>query len=240
MRIAIVSDIHGNVTAFEAVLADLFRVSPDLVLHGGDLVHGGSDSAGIVDRIRDLGWTGVMGNTDELQARPESLTEFAASVPPNYKPMFDRIEEIAAFERARLGEERIDWLSTLPLVHQTDAFALVHATGTSCWRSPLPEASDDDIDAAYRPLNRATVVYGHVHRSFIRNLPGLTVINTGSVSQSHDGDTRASYLLLDDGVPSIRRVDYDVAREIQAIEASGMPHSEWITRMLRIARPQAY
>ena len=77
MRIAIVSDIHGNRSAFEAVLADLRQTAPDLILHGGDLSHGGSSPAEIVDRIRDLGWQGVMGNTDEMLFSPESLTEFA-------------------------------------------------------------------------------------------------------------------------------------------------------------------
>jgi len=64
MRIAVVSDIHGNLTALEAVLADLEQTSPDLALHGGDLADGGSSPIEVVDRIRDLGWQGVMGNTD--------------------------------------------------------------------------------------------------------------------------------------------------------------------------------
>jgi protein phosphatase len=63
MRIAIVSDIHGNRTAFEAVLADLRQTSPDLILHGGDLADAGASPVEIVDRIRDLGWQGVVGNT---------------------------------------------------------------------------------------------------------------------------------------------------------------------------------
>ncbi|HLW76625.1 MAG TPA: metallophosphoesterase family protein, partial [Bryobacteraceae bacterium] len=233
-------DIHGNVTAFEAVLADLFRQSPDLVFHGGDMGFGGSDSAAIIDRIRDLGWAGVVGNTDEVMYRPESLTEYSASVPPNYRPIFDAIGEIADFERAALSERHLEWLRALPMTQLTDEFSLVHATPAHCWKSPYPEASDEDIDKAYRGLDRRLVIYGHVHRSFTRELPGLTVVNTGSVGQSHDGDTRASYLLLDDGVPAIRRVEYDVEREIKAIEARGMPHLEWVTRMLRIARPQAY
>lgn len=62
MRIAIVSDIHGNLTALEAVLADLRQTSPDLILHGGDLADSGSSPVEIVDRIRDLGWQGVVGN----------------------------------------------------------------------------------------------------------------------------------------------------------------------------------
>jgi predicted phosphodiesterase len=82
MRIAIVSDIHGNRTAFEAVLADLQQTAPDLVLHGGDLAGPGTRPVDVIDQIRDLGWAGVAGNTDELLFRPESLTEFAAQSSP--------------------------------------------------------------------------------------------------------------------------------------------------------------
>ena len=98
---AIVSDIHGNLTAFEAVLADLSRMAPDVILHGGDLADSGSSPAEIVDRIRELGWPGVAGNTDELLFAPETLTQFAAQSPPAYQPMFAVIEEMAAVTRER-------------------------------------------------------------------------------------------------------------------------------------------
>ncbi len=81
MRIAIVSDIHGNRTAFEAVLADLRQTSPDLILHGGDLADSGSSPVEIVDRMRYLGWPGVLGHTDELFFRPQSLEEFVQQSP---------------------------------------------------------------------------------------------------------------------------------------------------------------
>ena len=87
MRMAIVSDIHGNRTAFEAVLADLRETSPDLILHGGDLPQGGSSPAEIVDQIRDLGWTGVAGNTDELLWMPEKLTELRHSIASDAVPL---------------------------------------------------------------------------------------------------------------------------------------------------------
>src|SRR6202140_3241210 len=114
MRIAIVSDIHGNRTAFEAVLADLRQTSPDLILHGGDLADGGSSPVEIVDRIRDLGWQGVLGNTDEMLVRPESLTQFA-SQSPSLQTLWATIEEMAAVTREALGEERLAWLRSLPL-----------------------------------------------------------------------------------------------------------------------------
>jgi Calcineurin-like phosphoesterase superfamily domain len=84
MRVAIVSDIHGNLTAFDAVLEDIRQASPDLVLHGGDLADGGSSPKEIVDCIRDLGWRGVMGNTDEMLVQPDALEDFASqsSAPP--------------------------------------------------------------------------------------------------------------------------------------------------------------
>src|SRR5437660_6508583 len=113
MRIAIVSDIHGNRTAFEAVLADLRQTSPDLILHGGDLADGGASPVEIVDRIRDLGWQGVVGNTDEMLFDPESLAEFAKQS-PKLKPMFDVIEEMAVATREALGVERLAWLRSLP------------------------------------------------------------------------------------------------------------------------------
>src|SRR5207248_4554953 len=98
MRIAIVSDIHGNRTAFEAVLADLRETSPDLILHGGDLADGGSSPVEIVDRIRDLGWQGVVGNTDEMLFRPEALAEFADQS-PSLQHLFTLVAEMAAATR---------------------------------------------------------------------------------------------------------------------------------------------
>ena len=125
MRIAIVSDIHGNRTAFEAVLADLRQTSPDLVLHGGDLADGGASPVEIVDRIRDLGWQGVVGNTDEMLFRPESLEEFASqsSAP---RSLWAAVREMVAATREALGEERIAWLRELPLRRIHGPIALVH------------------------------------------------------------------------------------------------------------------
>ena len=76
MRIAIVSDIHGNLTALRAVLGDLRMTAPDVVVHGGDLADSGSAPAETVDLIRELGWPGVFGNTDEMLFAPDKLVEF--------------------------------------------------------------------------------------------------------------------------------------------------------------------
>jgi putative phosphoesterase len=239
MRIAILSDIHGNLTAFEAVLADIRLASPDLVLHGGDLADSGSSPVDIIDHIRTLGWQGVMGNTDEMLVQPESLEDFASQ--SSAEPaIWEAIRKIASATRAVLGEERLSWLSRLPSVHKQDTFALVHATPQSCWRAPSPEATDAELETTYAQLDRPIVVYGHTHRPSIRNMPNTIklLINTGSVGLPYDGDPRASYLLLEGTTPSIRRVEYDVDKELRALASCGLPGANWTAKMLRTSSPQ--
>lgn len=237
MRIAIVSDIHGNRTALEAVLADLKQTLPDLILHGGDLVDSGSSPVEVLDRVRDLGWQGVVGNTDEMLTMPETLEEFASqSKAP--AAMWNAIREIASATRAALGEERLAWLRALPKVQALDGVALVHASPEDRWRAPSPESDDAEFETVYGPVGKKIVVYGHIHRGFVRRLSTMTVVNSGSVSLSYDGDRRASYLLLDEGEPEIRRMEYDVEREIRALAKCGLPHSDWIARTIESGRPQ--
>ncbi len=239
MHIAIVSDIHGNLTAFEAVLSDLRQAAPDLVIHAGDLADGGSSPAEIVDRIRDLGWPGVLGNGDEMLSRPESLEDFGreSSAPP---ALWDVVRQMAVATRAQLGAERLSWLGKLPLVISQPAFTVVHASPHTCWKAPPANASDAELEQVYGSLGQPIVVFGHTHLPAVRRMNGTVqiLINTGSVGLSYDGDPRASYVVLDGTTPSIRRVAYDVGREVKALEASGLPHADWVARMLRSAAPQ--
>jgi putative phosphoesterase len=212
VRVAVVSDIHGNLTAFEAVLADLRDTAPDLVLHGGDLADSGSGPCEIVDRIRDLQWPGVCGNTDEMLFSP--------------RPVMPQVDAMAEWTREQLGEARLAWLAALPRQHFEEQFALVHATPGNLWRIAVD-------DSEFAELNRPLAVYGHTHRPFVRE----SVANSGSVGLPYDGDARASYLLIDDSVPAIRRVKYDVEREVRRLLECGVPHAEWMVRMLRSAAP---
>jgi putative phosphoesterase len=238
MRIAILSDIHGNLTALDAVSADLRDAAPDLVIHAGDLADGGSSPVEVVDRIRAMGWPGVMGNGDEMLSRPDSLEEFAhrSSAPP---ALWAVVREMAGFTREALGEVRLSWLGQLPIALVRAGLAVVHASPQTCWKAPPANAPDSDLDRAYGALGQPLVVFGHTHLPSIRRLTGTVklLINCGSVGLPHDGDPRASYLLLDDGTPQIRRVAYDVEKEIQKLASCGLPSAEWVALMLRTAAP---
>jgi putative phosphoesterase len=231
MRVAILSDIHGNRRAFDAVLGDLRLVSPDMIVHGGDLSAGGMCPAEIIDQIRQLGWPGVRGNTDEMLCNPQRLADYAAAE-PKLAPILSRVAETIPPTQAILGAERLRWLESLPAVHRHECFTLVHASPEDLWRAPAPSAGDDELQKTYASLAAQVVVYGHIHCSYIRKLQSMTVANTGSVSQSYDGDRRASYLVLDGENLTIRRVEYDVEAEAKELSLCGLPHVGWLSRIL--------
>jgi putative phosphoesterase len=233
MRVAIVSDLHGNLTAFDAVLDDIQRRAPDLVLHGGDLALMGAQPAEVIDRVRELGWPGVVGNTDEVLWRPEEQRR-QEEIAPKLGAVFSLIfQQYAPVTRELLGEERVAWLRELPAQQRLEDLVLVHAAPDDLWRAPLPDAEDDELSAVYEPLNAATAVYGHIHRPYTRTLTGLTVSNSGSVGMPWDGDPRACYLLLDDGRPRSVRVEYDVEREAALLLGSGYPDAPRLADMRR-------
>jgi predicted phosphodiesterase len=236
MRVALVSDIHGNLTALEAVIADLRRRAPDLVLHGGDLALMGPRPAEVIDRIRDLGWPGVVGNTDELLWRPDEHARQLERAPRLASLLELIFDAYAPDTRDRLGQARLSWLRGLSAEHSGGELTVVHAQPGDLWRAPMPDASDDELSRIYRPLGSPRVAYGHIHRPFARTVDGLTVANSGSAGLPFDGDPRAAYLLLDDGVPTTIRVEYDIDREVRALHAAGHPDAERLAETRRTGR----
>ena len=219
MRIAIVSDVHGNLAALEAVIADLEEQRPELVVHGGDLAWNGPRPVECVDRVRELGWPGVKGNMDEALAT-------------------HRHDPRIGWTTERIGGERLDWLLGQPLEwRDEDRVALVHAVPGDLWRAVKAEADDSELRSVYGPLGARLAVYCHIHRPYVRDLGDLTVANSGSVGLPFDGDPRASYLLITDGRPENRRVEYDVERAVREAEEVGHPSAAGLARAWRSGTP---
>jgi putative phosphoesterase len=232
MRIAVVSDIHGNLTALEAVLADLRTIAPDVVVHGGDLCSG-SRSADVIDRIRDLGWPGVYGNTDEMLWVDGKADQYLANV--GLHRMREIVAQQIAFTLADLGPDRLAWLCELPLRWTDQELAVVHSRPDDAWSITPADAPDEEMSRTYGPLASPCVVYGHIHRPFVRQLPGFVLGNSGCLSLSYDGDPRASYVLVDQGAIQIRRVEYDIEREARELVITGFPYAAWMAEILRKA-----
>lgn len=235
MRIAIISDVHGNLTALDAVLADLRRQKPDLIFHGGDIPYGGCNPCEVIDCIAQQGWQGVLGNTDEILWTDAARPGLEAAA-PKLKPLFRVLFEIAApATRKQIGEKRLTWLQQLPVELRHENLVLTHAGPGNIWRAPMDTADDAELESTYKVLNASIVVYCHIHRPFIRKIGAgkMTVCNSGSVGSPYDGDLRSSYLLIDNGKPAIRRVEYDVEKEAGRLLASNYPFKEWIAEMRR-------
>jgi predicted phosphodiesterase len=216
VRIAILSDIHGNVPALEAVIDDIARHSPDETWCGGDLGWGGPWAAECIARVRSEGWPTIKGNTDVwITGDIQGVVSEEDRAP---------LQEIAAAHE--VSQDDVRWLIELPLGHSgPGSVLLVHGTPHSPFDAPLPDASPSEFEP-YE--NAATlVVYAHVHRAFLRRLAdGTLVCNTGSVGMPMDGDT-ASYALIDRQGPDLtvrhRRVEYDRKRAIARAREVGGP-----------------
>jgi diadenosine tetraphosphatase ApaH/serine/threonine PP2A family protein phosphatase len=215
------------------VVGDIERRAPDRVVHGGDLALAGVQPAEVVDRIRELGWPGVVGNVDDLLWNPQRLAvqlERAPKLEPLLRLLF---ETYAPATRELLGKERIEWLRELPPEHHEGGIRVLHASPGDLWRAPMPDAADDELLATYGPGDEEIVVYGHIHLPYVRRVDSLTVANTGSVGNPFDGDPRAAYLEIEDGEAETIRVPYDVEREVSTVLESGYPDAARIAEMRR-------
>jgi putative phosphoesterase len=235
VRLAVVSDIHANLTALEAVIRDLKLAAPDLIVHGGDLVGSGARPGEVVDRVRALGWPGVQGNAEEMLWNPKRVEEYFRT--PSLQHWRKVVDRTIAATIDAIGDQRLDWLRSLPGQWATQNVTILHAGANDLWRSPAANATDDELITAYGSFGTPRVVYGHIHCPYVRRLASFTVANSGSVSLPYDGDARAAYLLIDDKQITIRRVEYDIEREVNALFETRCPDAAWLAEMLRKGRP---
>ena len=237
MRFAVISDVHGNLTGLEAVIADLQRRRVEIVVHGGDLALMGPRPAAVIDRIAALGWEGVVGNTDELLWRPDEHDLQRARAPKLGVLLALLSDVYAPATRSLLHDEHVAWLQQLPAQRRVGEWTILHAAPGDLWRAPPPTADAATLTEVYAPLGTGAVSYGHIHRPFVRRPDGqLLVANAGSVGMPWDGDPRASYLLVEGDAARIVRVPYDVDREQVAMRAARHPDAARLDAMRRGGR----
>lgn len=176
----------------------------------------------------------MLGNTDEVLWAPEQFDQQVKRA-PKLRELLEILFHDFAATRDRLGDERTQWLRTLPREwrNQELQLLLLHASPGDLWQAPMPDCEEQKLVATYSGAGTAIVVYGHIHRPYVRQVSGLVVANSGSVGMPYDGDPRASYLIVEDGNVTIRRVEYDVEAEIKLLASSGYPRAAWLSEIRR-------
>ncbi len=225
MRTAVISDIHGNLMALDAVETDLETMGVDDVWCGGDLGWGGPWAERCIERVRSAGWTTVRGNTDV----------WLTGDPQTAKTDEERQTFIDLAAAHNISESDRDWLLALPIGHKgPGGMLMVHGTPDSPFEGPMPDAPAGEF-APYE--GRATaIVYGHVHRGFVRRLAdGTIVANAGSVGFPMDSEF-ATYLIIDhtgtDWTFMHRRIPFDRRAVVAQAKVIGGPIERWTLEKL--------
>jgi predicted phosphodiesterase len=206
VRVAALYDVHGNVHALKAVLADIGEV--DVVLFGGDIASG-PFPAETLELVRSVAnAVAIRGNADELLS--PGLPENAAAA--------------RRWVAAQIGSEGVEWLSGLPFSWSADDVLYVHANPVDVAQYVAPRTPDARVAELLAGVTERRVVTGHVHLQFEREVGGVRWIGAGSVGFPYVvDDPAAEWVLVDDGDVSFRRTAYDVDRADAAIRASGYP-----------------
>jgi diadenosine tetraphosphatase ApaH/serine/threonine PP2A family protein phosphatase len=227
--LALIYDVHGNLPAVEAVLADARAADAQRFLLGGDYALFGPFQAESVAALRALPHaTWIRGNVDRWAGNPHDL------------PDDDVLVGAVADSRDVLGVELADELGTLPERAVIDGTLYCHASPVSDLRSFLPEPGDED-EEMLAGASEQRVVFGHTHLQFQRGGPGgVELLNPGSVGLPLDGDPRAAYALaFDDGSIEQRRVEYDLEAAIAGLRDrfGDVAWAERSIRRLQTSRP---
>ncbi len=229
MRFAIFSDVHGNLEALEAVIANAREHHCTHFVCLGDIVGYNANPRDCVDIVRDLDCPTVKGNHDEQASQPAASGDFN-----------EMAERAMTWTRAQLSDEDREWLRQLRLQRQVRDFTIVHATldTPGQWGYVF---RDLDAAASFTYQHTTVCFFGHTHIqcAFIRDERARRIqqeqihvefgkkyfVNAGSVGQPRDGDWRAAYCIYhaDENLIEQRRVRYDVERARKKIIAAGLP-----------------
>jgi diadenosine tetraphosphatase ApaH/serine/threonine PP2A family protein phosphatase len=243
MRIAVVSDVHSNLVALEAVLRHAeVHGAIDGVWSLGDVVGYGPEPAGVIAELRRRGAVSVAGNHDLAACGAMGVEEF--------NPV---AAEAALWTKDQLGTDEQSYLRNLPLVWSGDGMTLVHGSLRAPEWEYLLEAEQARAHFALQLTPYSLIGHSHLQfwceetidgPSFIRAAEGdcielgnvRLIMNPGSVGQPRDGDPRAGYVLYDEGAATItwHRVEYDIVATQRRMREAGLPH--WLVERLALGK----
>ena len=247
MRVAVISDIHGNGRALDAVMVDARAHGVDEWWFLGDLAAIGPEPASVLERMAALDSARfVRGNTDRYtvtgERPPPSVADARAD--PDLVPLLADIEASFAWTKGYLsGRGWLGWLEALPLelrhtMPSGHHVLGVHAApGTDDGEGVHPGRSDEELHELVAACDADVVLVGHTHEPLARRIGEVLVVNVGSVGNPVTHDTRASYALLEctDSMLEIthRRVGYDLAAFEEDVRRSRHPAAGYILARAR-------
>jgi putative phosphoesterase len=233
MRIAILSDIHGNLIGLDACLADLqHQGGADVIVAAGDLCMDGPRPKKVLQRLSEIGAQCLRGNTDRYIAAADE-TELTGSD--------DRDRAQAIWQRKEIGEKWVQWLRELPFSLRfgdpQNQLLIVHANPSTDDGHLWPDADDATLERYIGDEPAAAIAFGHLHIPYVRGWRGKMLVNVSSAGLPKDGDPRAAYALLIERPggweAKHRRVAFDVKKVATQLADSGIPDSADLISTLR-------
>jgi putative phosphoesterase len=230
VRIAVFSDVHGNVRGLDACLDDLAQQGgADEIVAAGDLCLDGPRPLDVLKRLEKVGAHCVRGNTDRM------IGEYEACIDDEEEA------EGVAWQREHIGEEWARRLRDLPFSLRfgegADALLVVHANPQTDDAHLWPDADDATLERAFAGVEERTLAFGHLHLPYVRVWRDRTLVNVASAGLPKDGDPRACYAIFTrrPGGWEVkhRRVAFDVEKVVREIEKSGMPRRKRRIAVLR-------
>ncbi len=229
-RIAILSDVHGNLVALDACLADLAaQGGSDAIVIAGDLCMDGPRPKKVLQRLEEVGAQCVRGNTDRYLGAADDTA-------------FDSAETARlAWTRKQLGEKWLAWLRELPfslrIGDEGDELLVVHANPTTDDEHVWPDADDETLERLIGSETAKTIAFGHLHIPYVRHWRGRLLVDVASAGLPKDGDPRACYALFTQrsGGWEVkhRRVAFDVKKVATQLADCGVPGSADLIATLR-------
>jgi putative phosphoesterase len=237
MKLAFISDIHGNAVALDAVLEDIKKRNVDRIIVLGDISYRGPEPKRALDLVKSLNTNVIKGNADEWVVRGIKEGEVAKSALTMMNKERDWIYK-------HLDEEDLQYLNELPTEIKLEADQIkihaFHATPTSLFDIVQPFDSDEALKDKMMKSDADLFVYAHIHKPFIRYIEGKCLMNIGSVGLPFDGLAKSSYAIVDikEGSfqTSIVRVDFDLEKVIQQYQEGDYPNSEQMMKVIQNAR----